>query len=101
MLILLAGVAFLVMLLIIGERAGAHVWHGGSGRYFDHCATCDARYPRPAGLAREVCPHGHAMTSVIAERHTQSSRGIAFIALCAGFIAVAVILNATGVVPSP
>lgn len=101
MLILLASVAFLLMLLAIGERAGAHVWHGGADRYFDHCASCGTRYPRPAGLAREICPHGHRMTAVVAERHGPSGRGIAFIAVCAGFIVVAVVLTATGIVPPP
>lgn len=101
MLIFLASLAFLLMLLTIGERAGSHVWHGGSSRYFDHCATCDARYPRPAALPREVCPHGHPMTGVIAEPHTQSARGLVLIALCAGFIVVALVLTAAGVVPPP
>ncbi len=101
MLIFLASLAFLLMLIAIGERAGRHVWHGGSSRYFDHCATCDARYPRPAAIPRELCPRGHPMTGVIAEPHTQNARGVAFIALCAGFIVVALVLTAVGLVPPP
>ncbi len=101
MLIFLASLAFLLMLLVIGERAGTRVWHGGADRYFDHCATCDARYPRPAALAREVCPRGHRITGVIAEPHSSSGLGLAVIALCAGFIAVAVVLTAVGAVPPP
>jgi hypothetical protein len=100
-LIFLASLAFLLMLLVIGERAGAHVWHGGADRYFDHCATCDARYPRPAAPVREVCPRGHRMTGVVAERHSSSGLGVAVIALCAGFIVVALVLTAAGVVPPP
>jgi hypothetical protein len=100
-LIFVAGVVFLLMLLAIGERAGAHVWHGGSERFFDHCAMCDARYPRPAGIARVVCPRGHVMTAVIAEPHSHGAGGLAFIALGAGFIAVAVVLTAAGIVPPP
>ncbi len=101
MLIFIASVVFLLMLLAIGERAGTQLWHGGSSRYFDHCATCEARYPRPAGVAREVCPQGHTMTSVVAEPHSPGARTAVFIALCAGFIVVAVLLTATGVVPPP
>ncbi len=101
MLIFLASLAFLLMLLVIGERAGTRVWHGGTDRYFDHCATCDARYPRPAAIPRPVCPRGHPMTGVVAEPHSPTRRGVAFIALCAGFIVVALVLTATGVVPPP
>jgi hypothetical protein len=101
LLIFLASLAFLLMLLAIGERAGTRVWHGGPDRYFDHCATCDARYPRPAAVPRAICPHGHPMTGVVAEPHGQGGRGAAFIALCAGFIVVAIVLTAAGVVPPP
>ncbi|MDQ6856257.1 MAG: hypothetical protein M3Z57_04205 [Candidatus Dormibacteraeota bacterium] len=101
MLIFLASLAFLLMLLAIGERAGSHVWHGGSSRYFDHCATCESRYPRPAAVPREVCPQGHPITGFTAEPRPRTARGSAFIALCAGFIAVALVLTAAGVVPPP
>ena len=101
MLIFLAGVALLVMLLVLGERAGVHLFHGGPHRYFDQCATCDLRYPRPAGLQRLICPHGHVMTAVVAEPHSTGRGGTALIALCAGFIVIALVLTATGVVPPP
>ncbi len=101
MLIFLAGVALFVMLIALGERAGWHLFHGGSHRHLDHCATCDVRYPRPAGLQRLICPHGHVMTGVVAEPHTTSPGGTALIALCAGFVVIAVALTITGVVPSP
>jgi hypothetical protein len=96
-----AGVAFLLMLLALGERAGTHVWHGGSNRYLDHCATCNTSYSRPAGVPQPLCPQGHGLTAVIVEPHTPRTRGIAFIAVCAGFIVVALLLTAAGVVSSP
>jgi hypothetical protein len=99
-LIFLASLVFLVMLLVIGERAGAHLFHGAN-RYLDYCATCGQSYPRPAGLQRVICPRGHVMTHLITEPHTQTRRGIVFIALCAGFIMVAIILTAAGVVSLP
>jgi hypothetical protein len=98
-LIYLAGVAVLLILLVLGERASTHLFHGGANRYFDHCATCDARYPRPAGIARLICPRGHLMTAVVVEPHTPHPGGNALIAVCAGFIVVAAILTLTGVVP--
>lgn len=101
MLIFLAVLALLLMLFALGERASTHVWHGGSERYLDYCADCDVRYPRPAAMQRLICPHGHVMSAVIAEPHTPRLRGTMFIALCAGFIVVALILTAAGVVPSP
>jgi hypothetical protein len=101
MLIFLAGVALLVMLVLLGERAGAHLFHGGTHRYFDHCATCSVDYPRPAGLQRLVCPHGHVMSAVVAAPHTPRPHGDATIAVCAGFIVVTVVLTVTGVVPPP
>jgi hypothetical protein len=99
-LIFLTGVVFLVMLLAIGERAGAHLFHGAN-RYLDYCATCGQSYPRPAGRQRVICPRGHVMTHLITEPRTQTRRGIVFIALCAGFIVVAIILTAAGFVPLP
>jgi hypothetical protein len=101
MLIFLAGVAFLLMLLAVGDRAGAQLWHGGTHRFFDYCATCDVRFGRPAGIARLICPHGHVMSAVIAEPHTPPARGITLIGVCAGFIAVALVLTLTGVVHAP
>jgi amino acid transporter len=41
------------------------------------------------------------MTGVVAESHTTRPRGTALIALCAGFVVIAVALTITGVVPSP
>lgn len=101
MLIFLAGLALLLMLFFLGQRAGAQVWHGGSHRYLDHCASCDANYARPAGVQRLICPQGHAMSAVVTEAHTTKGHSLVLAALCAGFACVAVVLTAIGVVPPP
>ena len=100
MLIFLAGVALLVILIIAGERAGEHVRRAGPDRFFDHCAVCDVRYPRPAAVARDVCPRGHVLEPAVAPR-SSSGAGNAVMALCAGFILVAVVLTLLGVVAPP
>lgn len=97
----LAGLAFLLMLIALGERAASHVWHGGRHRYLDHCEECGIYYPRPAALQRLICPRGHVMSAVVAEPHTPQSGGLGFVAVCAGFIVVALVLTAAGVVPPP
>ncbi|MEO8899600.1 MAG: hypothetical protein ABI352_04425 [Candidatus Dormibacter sp.] len=99
MLIFLAALAFLLMLFALGERAAPHVWHGGRHRYLDRCEECGVDYPRPAAIQRLICPRGHVMSAVVAEPHTPQRGGLGFVALCAGFIVVALILTGTGVVP--
>lgn len=101
MLIFLAALALLLMLVALAERAAPQVWHGGTNRYLDRCDTCDRNYPRPAGLQRLICPHGHVMSAVVAEPHTTRPGSFAFVGVCAGFIVVAVVLTAAGVVPPP
>ena len=101
MLIFLAGLALLLILFTLGEVAAPHVWHGGSRRILDRCPTCDRNYPRPAGLQRMFCPHGHAMTALVAEPHTPAPGSFAFIAVCAGFILITLVLTVAGVVPLP
>lgn len=101
MLIFLAGLAVLVVLLVLGERAGAHLFHGGGSRYFDHCTPCDARYPRISGLARPTCPRGHPIDTVVTEAHHTSLAGTVVIALCAGFAVVVMVLTISGVTPLP
>jgi hypothetical protein len=100
-LIFLAGFAFLLMLIALGDWAAPHLWHGGSHRYLDHCAECHVDSPRPAGIQRLICPRGHVMSAVVAERHTPGPRNVGFVAVCAGFIVVALVLTAAGVVPPP
>ena len=41
------------------------------------------------------------MSAVVAESHTPQPFGLGFVAVCAGFIVVAVVLTAAGVVPPP
>lgn len=101
MLIFLAGLAVLLMVFFLGERASAQVWHGGSHRFFDRCETCDVNYTRPAGVQRLICPHGHVISVVVAEQHSPRRHGLVFAALCAGFAVVALALTAAGVVPPP
>ena len=101
MLIFLAGLAFLLVIFVIGEHAATHVWHGGSHRLLDRCDSCDHDYPRPAGMQRVICPQGHVISAVVAERHTPRPRGMVFAAVCIGFIVVALVLTAAGIVPAP
>lgn len=101
MLIFLACVAFLLMLFALAERVTPQVWHGGRHRYLDRCEECGVDYPRPAAIQRLICPRGHVMSAVVVEPHTPRPRGLTFVALCAGFIVVALLLTAAGVVPPP
>jgi hypothetical protein len=41
------------------------------------------------------------MSAVVARAHTDRPQSLGFVAVCAGFIIVALILTATGVVPLP
>jgi hypothetical protein len=100
-LIFLAGLALLLMLFFLGERASLQVWHGGSHRYFDRCEDCKRNYARPAGVQRLICPEGHVMSAVVAEEHSPRRHGLVLAALCAGFAIVALALTAAGVVPPP
>jgi hypothetical protein len=100
-LIFLAALAFLLMLFALGERASLRVWDGGRHRYLDRCEECGVDYPRPAAVQRLICPRGHVMSAVVAEARTDRPQSLGFVAVCAGFILVALILTATGVVPLP
>lgn len=101
MLIFLAGLAFLLLIFALGDRAAAQVWHGGSHRFLDRCDACERDYARPGGMQRVICPHGHVMSAVVAERHTPHPRGMALAGVCIGFLIVALVLMAAGVVPQP
>jgi hypothetical protein len=88
---------FLVLLVLLADRVGARVFHGDAERVFYRCEACDLRYPRreisdPRLL---VCPAGHP---VRLEEH-RSSAGAVAIFVCLGFLAVAIGLMLTGVVP--
>ena len=88
---------FLVLLVLLAERLGARVWHGGSERAFYLCEACDLRYPRHERdrAGHIVCPAGHP---IVSER-SHASAGAVGIFACVGFLGVAIVLMVTGVVP--
>ena len=101
MLIFLAGVAFLLLLVIVGEQAATRVFHSGADRYFDRCAVCEKRFPRPSGIPLTMCPFGHPIAAVVVKREPFDPVAITVVALCAGFVAVAVTLTLIGVAAPP
>ncbi|MFN2582559.1 MAG: hypothetical protein ABR498_07450 [Candidatus Dormibacteria bacterium] len=88
---------FLVMLVLVTDRLGSVVFHGGDERAFYRCEACDLRYPRREmhDPRLQVCPSGHP---VVLEQG-RTSAGIVGIFVCLGFLAVALVLMATGLVP--
>jgi hypothetical protein len=88
---------FLVLLALLADRLGAHMFHGGSERSFYRCEECDLRYPsrEPGDPATAlVCPSGHP----VAREQPGVSAGMVAIFACLGFLTVAVMLMVTGVV---
>ena len=85
--------AALILLLLLAERGSSMLWHGTDQPLF-YCRTCDLRYPRHELGDRRllVCPKGH-LTSAVA---TGISFSTIFICACCVFIAVAVVLIASG-----
>jgi hypothetical protein len=88
---------FLVLLVLIADRFGAHVWHGGVDRMFYRCEECDLRYPRREihDPRFQVCPSGHP---VAIEPHSATA-GVVGIFACLGFLTVAILFMVTGIVP--
>jgi len=88
----------LVLLVLLADRVGSTVWQGESARAFYRCEACDLRYPRRevSGGFQVVCPAGH---QVVAERSRASAGSVGIVA-CLGFLAVAVVLMLTGIVPN-
>ena len=87
---------FLVLLMLLADRLGAHVFHGEGARSFYRCEECDLRYPRaelhdPTLL---VCPSGHP----VAVEQPGVGAGVVAIFACLGFMTVAIMLMVTGVV---
>lgn len=89
---------FLVLLVLLADRLGAHVWHGGTESDFFRCEVCDLRYPRRElrDSRLQICPEGHFV--VMERRHTAA--GIVGIFACLGFLSVALLLMVTGIVPA-
>jgi hypothetical protein len=86
--------AFLVLLLLLAERGGELMWrdHHAPARFY--CARCDLRY-RHDELDDRVCPRGHDVDTM----RGGFSLGTVAIFTCVGFIALAGVLTATGVIP--
>ena len=89
---------FLVLLALVADRLGARLFQGGSDRVFYRCDECDLQYPRreitsPSAL---VCPAGHAVRL----QQSGSTAGVIGIFVCLGFLAAAIGLMLSGVVPS-
>jgi len=85
---------FLLLLVLLGERAGSRLWSGGADRVFFFCAECDLRYPRhelqaPAALR---CPAGH---TVVRKPAGGIDLGLVGICACLGFLCAATALIVT------
>jgi hypothetical protein len=86
----------LVLLVLLADRAGSRFWQGGEFSAYYRCDDCDLRYPRHElpDPRLQVCPAGH--TVVMEQRRTTA--GVVGICACLGFLSVALLLIATGVV---
>lgn len=86
--------AVLILLLLLAERGSSRMWRGGSQAALFYCSVCDLRYPVEELVDRRsmICPGGHFTEP--------TSDGIPFstifICACCAFIAVAVLLIASG-----
>ena len=89
---------FLVLLVLLADRLGTRVFQGGVDRVFYRCDECDLQYPHREvrGSASLICPAGH----VVRRDHPRTSAGAVGIFVCLGFLAVAIGLMLTGVVPN-
>jgi len=89
----------LVLLVLFADRLGASVWHGGGGQSYFRCEACDLRYQRRElhNHYLQVCPQGHQ----VIEEQAAVTAGMVGIFACFGFLAVALLLLATGVVSPP
>jgi hypothetical protein len=89
--------AFLVLLVLLAERGGERMWrdHHAAAAYY--CGPCDLRYRRDELIdqAERICPRGH----YVDRAGRGFSLGTAAIFTCLGFLALAGVLTATGVVP--
>jgi len=87
----------LVLLVLVADRAGGRLWHASGGHAFYRCDACDLRYQRRelADPRLQVCPAGHY---IVEEPHSATAGNVAIFA-CFGFLAVALLLFVSGVVP--
>ena len=86
---------FLVMLVLIADRAGSRLFHGDSHSVYYRCTACGLRYPRReiSDPAMRMCPAGHP----IALEPKQTAAGVVGIVACLGFLGVAIVLFVAGV----
>jgi hypothetical protein len=86
----------LVMLVLLAERLGSRIWHGGGGHAFYRCEACDLRDPRSdiKNPRLHTCPAGHP----VALEPGSATASFVGIFACLGFITVAALLIVTGVV---
>jgi hypothetical protein len=89
--------AFLVLLVLLAERGGEHMWRDNHAEARYYCGPCDLRYRRDELIDPNdrVCPRGHYCDSL----NRGFSMGTVAIFTCIGFMALAALLTATGVIP--
>jgi len=87
---------FLVLLVLLADRLGSHVWLGETDTTFYRCEECDLRYPRRElhDPRLQICPAGH----VVALEQRSTPAGVVGIFACLGFLSVALVLIVTGIV---
>jgi hypothetical protein len=91
--------AFLILLLLVAERGSGFVWRGGFEKASFYCPPCDLVYPLGEldDPQTRTCPRGHFVEPV--------PQGFPFnaffIAFCAAFVTLGVILIASGHTPGP
>ncbi len=88
---------FLVLLALLADRLGSHLWHGSGERTFYRCESCDLRYLRRelTDPRTQVCPEGHR----VFEETRSATAGLVTIFVCLGFLAAALLLVLTGAIP--
>jgi len=89
--------AFLVLLVLLAERGGERMWRDHQPAAHYYCGPCDLRYRRDELIdqGQRICPRGHYVDHV----NRGFSLGTVAIFTCLGFLALAGLLTATGVVP--
>jgi hypothetical protein len=86
---------FLVLLVLLADRASARLWRGGPEARMYRCAACDLRYPAADmhDPAFRLCPAGHL---VVAEADRGSAASLVAIFTCVGFLVVALVMLLSG-----
>jgi hypothetical protein len=89
--------AFLVLLVLLADRGGERMWRDYRAEAAYYCRPCDLRYRRDEliDVTDRVCPRGH----YVELPNRGFSMGTVAIFTCVGFIALAGLLTATGVIP--